>query len=237
MDLAATTSLTIRTRLGEADSSSSVVSLDRERDARWIQRIIAGDPDAFRPLVEHYQDRVFRIALGVIGNREEAWDVSQEAFLRVHRSLHRFQLGQSFYTWLYRIVVNLSIDALRKRSQDRTVALEESGECVGVDCPPETDLHQQELREKVQTVLALLPPRYRAVLVLKDIEELGCWEIARVVGCTHATARWRLHKARKLFKETWERYLRRSSIPEADGGLPPDGVESSGFPKGPAFES
>jgi len=186
------------------------LQIDRERDARWVTRALEGEADAFRLLVEHYQERAFRIAHGVMGNREEAWDVAQEAFLRVYRSLHRFQLGQSFYTWLYRIVVNLSIDTLRKRAQDRLVALDELGDSVGVECPPGSDLDQQELRQRVQDVLNLLPPKYKVALVLRDIEELSCWEIAQVVRCTHATARWRLHKARKMFKETWERYVRRS---------------------------
>jgi len=194
----------------DAPLSEVALQIDRERDAVWVTRALEGEAEAFRLLVEHYQERAFRIAHGVMGSREEAWDVAQEAFLRVYRSLHRFKVGQSFYTWLYRIVVNLSIDTLRKRAQDRLVALEELGDSVGVDCPPGTDLDQQELRQRVQDVLDLLPPKYKVALVLRDIEELSCWEIAQVVGCTHATARWRLHKARKMFKETWERYVRRS---------------------------
>ena len=170
---------------------------------------LEGDGEAFRELVEHYQDRVFRISLGVLGNREEARDTAQEAFFRVYRSLHRFQFGQNFYTWLYRIVVNLSIDALRKRGQDRQVPLEDLKESVSVECPPDSNMAQQEVARRVKTILTRLPPKYKVVLVLRDIEDLGCVEIGRIVGCTHATARWRLHKARKMFKELWEQHRRR----------------------------
>ncbi len=183
--------------------------LDRERDTAWVKRTLEGDGEAFRELVEHYQDRAFRISLGVLGNREEARDTAQEAFFRVFRSLHRFQFGQNFYTWLYRIVVNLSIDALRKRGQDRQVPLEDLKESVSVECPPDSNLARQEVTRRVKSLLQRLPPKYKVVLVLRDIEELGCLEIGRIVGCTHATARWRLHKARKMFKELWERHLRR----------------------------
>jgi RNA polymerase sigma-70 factor (ECF subfamily) len=211
----------------------AVAERERARDAGWIDRARQGDGEAFRRLVEQYQERAYRIALGVMGSREEAWDVSQEAFLRVYRSLDRFQLGQNFYTWLYRIVVNLSIDALRKRSQDRAVALEELGDAVGVHCPPGRALDDQELRVRVKAVLECLPAKYRVVLVLRDVEELGCWEIAKVVGCTHATARWRLHKARQMFRDSWERHLRRarSPIPETDRR------ENGDRSRRPAFDS
>lgn len=191
---------------------------DRQQDTAWVEAALGGDDDAFRSLVERYQERAYRIALGVLGSREEARDVAQESFLRVYRSLERFHRGQSFYTWLYRIVVNLSIDALRKRSNDRPIALDDLGETVGVDCPPDAGLRQRELKHRVQAVLDLLPPKYKIVLVLRDIDELACWEIAKVVGCTHATARWRLHKARRMFKDTWERQQRRAGRQPRMGG-------------------
>jgi len=204
--------------------------LDRERDTEWVRQTLEGDGRAFQELVEQYQGRVFRISLGVLGNREEARDVAQESFLRVFRSLSRFRLGQNFYTWLYRIVINLSIDALRKRSQDRQVAFEDLDETMGVVCPPESEMNQQDLKGRVKAVLDLLPRKYRVVLVLRDIEELGCQEIAHIIGCTHATARWRLHKARKMFKDIWERQLRRTNS-QSDPCQPGSGS----YP--PAFES
>jgi RNA polymerase sigma-70 factor (ECF subfamily) len=212
MPSAAASSSSLRVpRAVREDAPAPAAETDRERDAGWITRARDGDHEAFRRLVEHYQDRAYRTALGVMGNREEAWDVAQEAFLRVYRSLDRFRLGQNFYTWLYRIVVNLGIDTLRRRGQERLVTLEEIGDCARVDCPPDSELDRDDRSRSVRTVLDCLPPRYRAVLVLRDVEELDCREIARIVGCTHATARWRLHKARRLFREAWERHDRRAA--------------------------
>mgnify|MGYP003572240253 FL=1 len=211
MPSAAASSSSLRVpRAAQPDAAAPEAETDRERDARWIAQANEGDHEAFRLLVEHYQDRVYRTALGVMGNREEAWDVAQEAFLRVYRSLDRFRLGQNFYTWLYRIVVNLGIDALRRRGQEKLVTLEEIGDCAQVDCPPDLAMDRGDRNRLVQTVLECLPPRYRTVLVLRDVEELDCREIARIMGCTHATTRWRLHKARRLFREAWGRYDRRS---------------------------
>lgn len=205
-------------RLAQGDVDRAEAAEQRARDAKLVEATLAGEPDAFRELVQHYEDRVTRVALGVVGHPEEARDVAQEAFLRTYRSLGRFQAGQSFYTWLYRIVVNLSIDALRKRASDRHVALEDFGESMGTESPPDAVLAQRDLRRQVQRVLSLLPTKYRVVLVLRDMDELGCWDIAKVVGCTHATARWRLHKARKMFRDAWDRDVRRGAGPVSGGG-------------------
>lgn len=206
-------------RLARSDVDRAEAAEQRALDATRVEATLAGDPDAFRGLVQHYEERVTRVALGVVGNPDEARDVAQEAFLRAYKSLARFQAGQSFYTWLYRIVVNLSIDALRKRAADRHVALEEFGDSMGTESPPDALLEQRDLRRQVQRVLSLLPTKYRVVLVLRDMDELGCWDIAKVVGCTHATARWRLHKARKMFRDAWERDVRRGDAPDDDGGV------------------
>ena len=88
-------------------------------DARIIQRILDGDEDAFVDLVDRYHRRAFWIAFHVLGRGEDARDVVQESFVRLHRSLHRYDFGRSFYTWFYRIVTNLAIDALRKRKSAR----------------------------------------------------------------------------------------------------------------------
>jgi len=170
----------------------------------------AGREDAFRELVERYQDRAFWIAKGMVGNPEDARDVAQDAFIRVYRSVDRFDPKLRFYTWFYQIVVNLSIDHLR-RSKKRTrlsiddVAENGEGSIEGRSEAPQKALERDELAKRVARVLEELPEKYRSVIVLRDLEGFDGKEVADIEDATHATVRWRLHKARQMFREAWER--------------------------------
>lgn len=166
--------------------------------------------DAFRLLVERYQERAFWISKGMVGNAEDARDVAQEAFLRVFRSVDRFDLKLKFYTWFYQIVVNLSIDHLRRSKKRSKVSIDELAEHGDgqVEAPhesPGTALERGEVAGRVQRVLDELPEKYRSVIVLRDLEGFDGKEVASIEGATHATVRWRLHKARQMFKDAWER--------------------------------
>ncbi len=176
-------------------------------DRALIQAAQAGDETAFRGLVDRYSKRVYWIAYHMVGNEDEAYDISQEAFIRVFRSIGRFKLEYKFYTWLYQIVHRLAIDSLRKRPQQaRRVSMEELGEVLRArGIGPHGELEAAELKDRVQAVLADLPPKYRTVIVLRDIEGFSSKEIADIVGSTHATVRWRLHRARSLFRDAWEK--------------------------------
>lgn len=178
------------------------------RDAELLLRAQRGDEDAFRELVERYEKRAFFIAFGVLNREEEAWDVAQEAFLRVYRSLDRFDFARSFYTWFFRIVQNLAIDRLRKAAVQKIVPLDGLEERLSAPRDEELPAESEETRGLVRRVIEKLPASFRAVLVLRDLEGLSCKEIAPVVGASHATVRWRLHRARKLFKEHWERLVK-----------------------------
>lgn len=173
-------------------------------DSELVLAARTGDQDAFRGLVDRYEKRVFWVARGMVGNDEDARDAAQEAFIRVHRSLERFDTNLKFYTWLYQIVVNLSIDHLRKNAKRRGVSLDAVGD-VGEDVQRPCSLEGAELKTRVAAVLDQLPPKYKAVMVLSDLEGIGAKEIATITGTTHATVRWRHHRARKLFREAWER--------------------------------
>lgn len=180
------------------------------RDAELIVSTQAGDQEAFRLLVERYQHKAYGIALGILGREEDARDVAQEAFVRVFRSIDRFDFSRTFYTWLYRIVQNLAIDAMRKHGLRRGVNLDDVGDTLSAGEAPEDPLEANETVAEVRQVLAELPKSFRTVMILRDLEGLSCKEIAPIVGATHATVRWRLHRARKLFKEHWERRERTS---------------------------
>ncbi|MCW8137550.1 MAG: sigma-70 family RNA polymerase sigma factor [Planctomycetota bacterium] len=177
---------------------------DDGSDAALVERARAGDTQSFAQLVDRYQQRVFWVARGMLGNDEDARDAAQEAFIRVYRSLDRFDVRLKFYTWLYQIVVNLCIDMLRKQVKRRGVSLEQVGDVAGQGNGAGT-LEATELRQRVYRVLDELPPKYRTVMVLSDLEGIGAKDIAHMTGTTHATVRWRHHRARQLFREAWER--------------------------------
>jgi RNA polymerase sigma-70 factor (ECF subfamily) len=179
-------------------------------DAELVRRILDGGEEAFAQLVARYHRRAFWIAYHVLGRPEDARDVVQESFVRVYKSLHRFDFGRNFYTWFYRIVTNLAIDALRKVRSARSVALGDLREPEDGGERPSAPAEREETRGRVWTVLDRLDAKFKAVLVLRDIHGMSCREIAPVLNVTHATVRWRLHRGRQIFREQWDR-LRRAA--------------------------
>lgn len=174
-------------------------------DTELVRQALEGDADAFAGLVSRYHRRAFWIAYHVLGRNEDARDVVQEAFVRVHRSLHRFDFGRNFYTWFYRIVMNLAIDALRKLRTARSVNLEEFGDSFAGGESPSVPVERQETQSQVWRVLEHLDGKFKSVLVLRDIHGMSCREIAPILDVTHATVRWRLHRGRQIFREHWQR--------------------------------
>jgi RNA polymerase sigma-70 factor (ECF subfamily) len=206
----------------------------REQDL--IRRAQAGEERAFEELVRAHQQRAFRIARNLVPSEDDARDLVQEAFLRVFRSLERFDFQYGFSTWLHRIVTNLAIDHLRRR---RLVTQQASGEDDDTGAweaelesqapSPSERLESLETARKVRECIAALAPHFQAVLTLRELEGLPCTEIARIVGATHVTVRWRLHRGRKLFLEEWERRERAASSGAARGPAP-DKSGGSGAP-------
>ena len=176
-------------------------------DVDIIKRCQQNDQEAFRELVSRYQEKILWIAYQMVGNYEEARDISQEAFIRVYRSLPRFNLMSNFYTWLYRIVVNLSIDYLRKQKpRNRTISFEDVGEISSSVRSAEEQLESREMSQEIHKILQELPVQYRMIIILRDIEGFSCKEIGKIVKCNSNTVRWRLFRARQIFKDHWEKY-------------------------------
>ena len=174
------------------------------RERELVKAFQDGDMSAFESLVKTYEKRIYWVAFNLLGNAEDSRDVAQDAFLRVSQAIDRFDLNYSFYTWLYRIVVNLSIDKLRKKGKQNSVSLDEFPvDPTEVEVDPSRDLHTGELGDRIQRILDELPEKYRTVILLRDVHEFSCEEIAGMIGCTNATTRWRLHKARELFRGRW----------------------------------
>lgn len=164
-----------------------------------------GDHDAFGELVQRYQRRAYWVSFHLVGDPDEARDIVQESFIRAYRSLARFDFQYRFYTWFYQIVTNLSIDSLRRRSRRPRVSFDDVGPVSTKDRGPYGRVAADELKSQVREVLETLPPKYKLVMVLRDIEGIESEEIARIINRTHSTVRWRLFKARQIFRENWEK--------------------------------
>ncbi|MFQ5417928.1 MAG: RNA polymerase sigma factor [Myxococcota bacterium] len=183
-------------------------------DAEVIERARSGDHDAFRVLVERYQDRAYRLALRVLRDEEWARDVVQDGFLKVYRSLDRFEGRSSFYTWLYRVVMNLCLDAKRRDRRDRHVEWEE-GASFAVDpgaadaasdlyaeqSGPAGALERAQLRTFVARAIEQLPDDARQTLLLREVEGLSYAEIAECLDVPKGTVMSRLHHARRNVRE------------------------------------
>jgi RNA polymerase sigma-70 factor (ECF subfamily) len=194
-------------------------------DLKLVRRARRGDKEAFRMLVERYKHRVYAIAYGMVRNRDTALDISQEAFLKVHRYLDTFQGNSSFYTWLYRLVVNLTIDHLRKEHRhesldydDTTLRREPDGaeaEIVpsGLRQNPAKTLERKEIAARLNQVIGSLSEKHRAVLLLREVEGLSYEEMARVLRIHKGTVMSRLFHARRYAQQALQQYLRERGEP------------------------
>jgi RNA polymerase sigma-70 factor, ECF subfamily len=178
---------------------------ESEHDRRLILRAQTGDMGAFRLLVERHQRRVFAIALGLVRDEQDAREIAQEAFLRVYKGLPQFHGGSSFFTWLYRIVTNLSIDLMRKpsrREAELHFALEaDDTESALVPQATEADpfdvVRRGQLSERIQHALDLLPPYHRGVILMREVEGMSYEEMAEAMQVSKGTIMSRLFHARK----------------------------------------
>ncbi|HEX9793955.1 MAG TPA: RNA polymerase sigma factor [Planctomycetota bacterium] len=178
------------------------------RDEELLAVTCAGDRDAFRILVERYEDKAVHTARAIVGSPETAREVVQETFLRVYANRDKFDMRRKFASWFYRILRNQAVDRVRRQSSGTPgAAVELVGDWSNSDKGPVSDASRDERRIAVRRILNDLPRKFRIVLDMRDLQGLSCGEIAERVGTTAGTVRWRLHHARKLFREQWERVL------------------------------
>ena len=166
-----------------------------------------GDREAFRTLFERYHRRAYALAFGVVRHQDDALDVVQDAFIKAHKYLDKFEGNSSFYTWLYRIVMNLAIDHLRKHRRVRPVELDEARldeamvdegllpKMLGSN--PSRALMDKEIRARIDTALGELSENHRSVLVMRELEGLSYEEMAKAMNCSKGTIMSRLFHARK----------------------------------------
>lgn len=180
-------------------------------DEMLVERFRQGDQSAFELLVIRYEQTVYNLAYRLTGNQEDAFDLAQEAFLKVYRSLRRFRGQSAFSTWIYRIVINCFYDQVRKQKRRASIAFSldaaiptEEGELnrewPSLEAGPEDISLQQELARVVQAALLDLTPEYRLALVLRDLHGYTYDEIARITDCNLGTVKSRISRARSALR-------------------------------------
>ncbi|NWQ44471.1 RNA polymerase sigma factor SigW [Bacillus sp. EB106-08-02-XG196] len=174
-----------------------------------IKQVIKGDQDAFAEIVEIYSNSIFQLGYRMLGNRHEAEDIAQEAFIRAYVNIKSFNQDLKFSTWLFRIATNLCIDRIRKKKPDYYLDAEVSGtdgltmySQLSSNSPlPENELESLELQETVQTEILKLPEKYRSVIVLKYMEELSLNEISEILDMPLGTVKTRIHRGREALRQ------------------------------------
>jgi RNA polymerase sigma-70 factor (ECF subfamily) len=174
-----------------------------------IKQVLKGDQNAYGEIVEIYKDKVFHLCYRMLGNRHEAEDMAQEAFIRAYINIASFNINLKFSTWLYRIATNLCIDRIRKKKPDFYLDAEVSGtdgltmySQIPADTSlPEEDVENLELQETIQKEISRLPEKYRSVIVLKYIEELSLNEISEILDMPLGTVKTRIHRGREALRQ------------------------------------
>ncbi len=191
------------TTLGRLPGMGRTESVVRT-DAELIREAQANDHSAFETLVRRYAERAFRAAYRVVRDQQAAEEVLQEALIKAYRALPRFEARSSFYTWLYRITVNLALDRRRRGKREPTLEWDDAiahqvdpRAQVAVAHDPEIDLRRQEVRALVAEGIQTLPDAQREVLLLREVDGLSYEEIAESMGISKGTVMSRLHYARK----------------------------------------
>jgi RNA polymerase sigma-70 factor, ECF subfamily len=184
-----------------------------------VRRCQAGDTEAFDELVTRYRTRVFGMIYNMVHSEQDAWDLAQDSFLKAWKSIKRFRGRSSFYTWIYRIVMNVTIDWLRKKQIkgagtefDDAIQLRHvdpaSKTVPKTEALPYETMERDEIRVRIDKAIAQLSPEQRAVILMKEIDDMQYHEIAEALGCSIGTVMSRLFYARKklqtLLRDVYE---------------------------------
>ena len=193
--------------------------LSPDPDLDQVTLAQGGDTTAFEGLVRKYERQIFRTAQHITQNREDAEDITQDVFFKAFQKLHQFQGNSKFSTWLVRIAVNESLMRLRKRKTSKTVSMDQDVETDEGSIPrdfaewrpnPEQNYTQAEMRVILDKTIAGLPPGFRTVFTLRDIENLSTEETAEALGLSVPAVKSRLLRARLQLRERLSRYFRQT---------------------------
>lgn len=185
-------------------------------EALLIENLREGDMTALAILVEKYKRLVYRIAIQITRNHEDADDVMQDTFLKVYESIHSFRKEATFETWLYRIVVNHAMNVVKRRKRRRETSLSATSEMeirpdlrrtADLANNPQLNAEKEELQKWVTQAVDSLPVKHRTVVILHEFEGLTHPEIASILNCSEGTVRSRLHYARRRLRDLLKPYV------------------------------
>ena len=194
----------------------------QDLDRELVMEFLAGNESAFNRLVLGHQQSAYNTAYGLLGNREEALEAAQDAFVRVYKNVQRFKWNCSFKTWLYKIVLNLARSRYRKLKRQHQVINKsidnpqkyDDGTEAAVEIPdekmsPEKHAVDNEIREHIQAGLETLAPDFKEIMILRYVEELTYDEISEILKINQGTVKSRIHRARQELKKVLSDYLNR----------------------------
>lgn len=191
--------------------------MDDLSDDQLVRLAKLEDVEAFTELARRYQGRIFNLIIGLTKNHCDAADLAQETFMMAYKFLRRYKQNSSFYTWLYRIAVNRTLNYFKKTQREKrkfeAVINEFSQEKPSektVSNPEKSSL-REELRERIDLAVHALPAPYKAAFFLVEYEEMSHKEAAYVLKCSENTVSWRLHKARKMLQSKLSPYIKGGS--------------------------
>jgi len=170
-------------------------------DRQLIQIIRQGEPEAFEQLVRRKTTKVYSLCYRIIGNAEDAKDISQLVFIKLWENLEKYDAAYAFDTWLYRMVTNVAIDFMRNK-QSRENAVNSTLRLVKTSTDPEQGVvvQRKEIENVFHAVAAVLSPKQKTIFVMREMDDLPSAEIARILGCRESTVRNHLFNARKLMQ-------------------------------------
>ena len=187
-----------------------MVDAENLPDHQVVLRVLAGDVDAFEILVTRYQDKVYNLVWGMVRDPGHAEDLVQDVFIKAYRKLGDFEQKSRLYTWLYRIAVNRTLDFIKGRHRSSVALIEDLPRAEPMADPSETDpiapLLEQEFLKKMEDALEGIPPKFREILILREVQGLSYEEIAEMLQCSKGTVESRLFRARARLKEKLRTY-------------------------------
>jgi len=166
-------------------------------DAEQVEKCLAGNSRAFELLIDKYQKALFNGTLRMVNNYQDAEDIVQNVFIKAYNNLERYDSRYKFFSWIYRIAVNESINHIKKQKKDNV----ELDETIGSDENPENIYNRKELERRVQDILSILEPKYRILIVLCQLQNVSYQEAGRILNIDEKKVKSRLFSARQQIKD------------------------------------